>query len=138
MMTLAGIPIGAALQYLFGRTLETRKQLILQKGQAFTDYFKALSNSAIHGETREVLALGADSKTRICVYGSPAVVKCLADFERVGAAAGSNEGRKAITKLIAAMRKDIGFKYFNAHEADIWTVLFGQPDSPTPHSPMNR
>jgi membrane protein DedA with SNARE-associated domain len=38
IVPLLGALVAAALGYVSGRLLETRKQLILQKGQAYADY----------------------------------------------------------------------------------------------------
>lgn len=65
-LSLAGVLIGAALQYAFGQRLEHRKQFGVQRSQAYTDFFRAMSALA-QDRSKEQLALAADAKTRICI-----------------------------------------------------------------------
>jgi hypothetical protein len=125
LLSLAGVLVGAGLQYAFGRTLEVRKQLILQKGQAYADYFRAVAAAAKRGSSSEVLALVADAKMRICIYGSPAVVRCLYEFERAGAATDSEAGHAAIAELLASMRRDMGMVDASISQADLRHIVFG-------------
>jgi hypothetical protein len=86
ILSLVGVLLGAGLQYYFGRTLEGRKQLALQRSQAYVDYFKAVASVAQHGRSKDNLAQTADAKVRVCIYGSPTVIKHLSAFEATGAA----------------------------------------------------
>lgn len=106
--SLAGVALGAGLQYLVGRDLETRKQLALQRSQSYIDYFKAVALAARDGRTKEILSAAADAKTRICIYGSPTVIDHLHEFEASGASTSSPRGKEAIVALLRAMRSDIG------------------------------
>ncbi len=122
---LVGLVAGAALQYIFGRTLEARKQLALQRGQAYADYFRSMSASATLGVTKETLSLATDAKTRICIYGSPNVVRRLADFERAGAVVAPGEGHAAVIGLLKAMRKDVGVDGAPIGDDDLRHAVFG-------------
>jgi hypothetical protein len=51
-LPLIGVLIGAALQYAFGQRLEARKQLGVQRAQAYIDFFRAVSALA-QGRTKE-------------------------------------------------------------------------------------
>jgi len=106
MFSLAGVVLGVGLQYLVGRDLETRKQLALQRSQAYIDYFRVIAHIAQDGGSKENLAAAADAKTRICVYGSQEAIDRLRQFEAVGASTSSLEGKKAIVGLIRAVRSD--------------------------------
>lgn len=121
---LAAVLIGGALGYVSGRLLETRKQLALQKAQAYADYLNALGTAAINpGAAANGRAV--DAKTRICVYGSPGVLQALAAFERAGARAIGEAGQSAVTQLVREMRTDMGISGSQVDEGDLQTVLFG-------------
>lgn len=77
-LPLAGILVGAGLQYFFGRSLELKKHIQAQNGQAYADYFRVFLQIAAVGRTREALAALTDAKTRVCIYGSDLVVQRLA------------------------------------------------------------
>lgn len=126
----ASVPIiavfaGAALGYVSGRLLETRKQLLLQKGQAYADYLRALATAATDPKSSTAQGLAADAKTRICIYGSPIVIRTLGQFERVGARVTGEDGRSAIAQLVKAMRADMDVRGPRIEEADLHLVLFG-------------
>lgn len=73
-----------------------------------SDYFKAVVLLAQHGKSKDALALAADAKVRACIYGSPAVIKRLSDFEKAGASVNSSNGAATIIALLAEMRRDAG------------------------------
>lgn len=43
LLPLIGAAVGASLQFLFGRNLEGRKQLMLQRAQAYIDFGRGLA-----------------------------------------------------------------------------------------------
>ena len=45
-LSLLSVLIGAALQYGFGQRLEARKQLSVQRAQAYVDFFRATAGLA--------------------------------------------------------------------------------------------
>jgi hypothetical protein len=124
VVSLIGVLIGAALQYTFGQRLEARKQLGAQKAQAYIDFFRAVTALA-QDRSKEQLALAADAKTRICIYGSMTVVQRLGDFQRVGAVAAAGAGQAALIELIRAMREDVTSKALPIRQADLLHILFG-------------
>ena len=121
---LVAVLIGAVLGYLSGRLLETQKQLTLKKGEAYADYLKALATAATNGPAAAV-GPAADAKTRICIYGSPSVVRALSAFERTGARVVGDEGQAAVTQLVRAMRADTGVAGSRIEEDHLQMVLFG-------------
>lgn len=125
VLPLVGILVGAGLQYFFGRSLEAKKHIQTQKGQAYADYFRAFAAVATVGQTKEALSAVADAKTRICVYGSDEVVKRLADFERAGATTSSPDSHEFVASLLSAMRKDAGASKSAADTRDVGVVIFG-------------
>ena len=124
IFSLGGVLLGAGLQYLFGRALETQRQLALQRSQSYVDYFKALA-LVRNDRSKEVLSLAADAKTRICIYGSGKVIDCLSNFEAVGANTNSADGRTAIVLLLKEMRADIGRTERIIDDSHLQDVLFG-------------
>jgi hypothetical protein len=106
--SMLGVVLGVGLQFFSGRALESRKQFGLQKSQSYVDYFKAIALLAQNGQTKEHLALAADAKVRICLYGSATVIEHLHRFERAGAALDGLESQSIIVDLLKAMRRDIG------------------------------
>ena len=121
--------IAGALGYISGRLLETRKQLILQKGQAYADYLNALAATATDRGSTAAIAKATDAKTRICIYGSPSVIHQLSAFERAGAKIVNTESRQVIVHLLAAMRDDMGVLGKQVDQADLHNILFGPKSS---------
>lgn len=125
-LSLLGVLIGAALQYAFNRHIELRKLFIAQKALAYTDYFKAVAGLA-QQRTGELLAVAADAKTRICLFGGSGVIRSLHIFESTGAAASSIEGQQTLLRLLQEMRQDLlGASQFS-NKAEVMSILFGPP-----------
>ena len=125
ILSFVGVLVGASLQYFFGRTLELRKQLQTQKGQAYSDDCRIFAAIATTGRTKEVLGQLADAKTRVCIYGSTLVVQRLGEFERAAANTASPENRLLVTELVLAMRRDIGGRATPPAKDDLGIILFG-------------
>jgi hypothetical protein len=126
MLPLLGVLVGAGLQYVFGRSLDVRRQVEASKAQAYSDYLQTFANIATTGRSKDALAKLADAKTRICVYGSPTVLKLLADFERAGAATEMGQNRELVSRLIMAMRKDVRSVAAANSQEELASILFGQ------------
>jgi hypothetical protein len=43
VLPVAGVLMGAALQFFFGRSLEARKQLTVQRADSYIDFFRAVA-----------------------------------------------------------------------------------------------
>lgn len=127
ILPLLGVLIGAALQYAFGQRLENRKLLVAQKSQAYSDFIRITAASG-HSRDAEKVALIADAKTRICIYGSLAVVQKLRDFDKTGAIAARTDGETALLALLSAMREDVTGKGFAGREDVFRPLLFGEGD----------
>jgi len=123
--SLCGVLLGVGSQYFFGKALESRKQLLLQRSQSYVDFLKAVALVAHGGRSKENLAMAADAKTRICVYGSADVIKLLGEFTTIGSNTGSPVGRSKIVELVKEMRKDIGKADRSIAERDLLDILFG-------------
>jgi hypothetical protein len=75
------------------------------------------------GHKQEDLALAADAKTRIVIYGSKPVVEELSRFVTGGGSLVSAEGRDAFAAVVDAMRKDAG--HGNLAREAVENLLFG-------------
>lgn len=126
IFSLSGVIVGGGLQYLFGRALESRKQLTLQRSQSYVDYFKAVALLAHGDKIKETNSLAADAKTRICLYGSPDVIGHLKKFEEAGAITSSPEAQIVIVGLLKAMRRDVGKDNQMPDDEVLRRVLFGK------------
>ena len=127
VLPLLGVALGAGLQFMLGKSLEIGRQLKLQKGQAYADYFRAVALAATKGKAAEANGLAADAKTRICIYGSPVVVKRLGEFEKLGAVIATEESQLAISELLRAMRADLSGAAPQLDDEALRWALFGQP-----------
>ena len=135
--SLAGVLVGAALQYASGRSLEARKQLTSRKAEAYIDLFRAIALVAKGGGSDQ-LASAADAKSRICLYGSLAVVDRLAAFERAGASLTNDEGRRALLDLLRAMRADLTSGRDAPRDPDLAAILYGIDGAGDAHESATR
>ena len=126
LLPIMGVILGAALQHYFSRNLESRKQLALKKSEAYVDYFRAVALLAQHAGDKATLAMAADAKVRICMYGSPLVIKRLGDFERAGARTDSTQSEFILMALLKEMRKDTGASDSMIEQEELHRVLFRQ------------
>src|SRR5208282_3144224 len=99
VLPVIGVLVGASLQYLFTRYLETQRHQRELRTQAYLDYLKSVSglahlNEPQGSQERDLLASAADAKARICVYGSSQVIQAFASFERLGAEVASPAQRR--------------------------------------------
>lgn len=124
-LALFGVMLGAGLQYISGRALEGRKELSLQRSQAYADFFKAIALVAQYGASKDNLAMAADAKVRVCIYGSPRVIRLLGNFEMSGPVLDSAEAFQIVTELLKEMRKDTGMDCRGIEERDLQNILFG-------------
>ena len=124
ILPLIGVLIGGTLQFVFGQRLEVRKQLSLQKAQAYIDFFHAVAASG-QSRSESNMVLAADAKTRICIYGSAIVVQKLSAFGASGATAFQASGQNALVELLEAMRADVTYDKSLLQREDLNRVLFG-------------
>jgi len=71
------------------------------------------------------MALAADAKARVRIYGSPRVIKCLCDFEAVGASFATPESATVIVTLLVEMRKDTGISNSDIGHTQLQDILLG-------------
>ena len=124
---ILGFLAPALIGYFSGRLLESRKQLILQKGQAYGDYLRALASSAVGPKAESVILGATDAKVRICIYGSSQVIEKLGEFEAAGAMVFDSDSRLSVSSLILAMRNDVGTSDKTVRNSHLNLILFGAP-----------
>lgn len=134
ILPLAGVILGASLQYYFSRTSEERKQLTLLKTQAYVDYLGSVAKFAQAAkinpiERLKLLSEAADAKTRICIYGSKESISLLAAFERQGAQLASKDSINTFMSLCSQMRKEGLNKESVISSDDLEIILFGPEPS---------
>lgn len=92
-LPLAGVVIGASLQYVFTRQIEYKRSLREMKTKEYVDYLKGVCEQAqlslaadkITADTglAEAFTKVADAKARICLYGSKQIIHAFAEFEKL-------------------------------------------------------
>lgn len=130
IFSFLGIIIGASLQYLFTKHIENKRHLRDLRSKAYMDYLKCVCEQAQHlymqqsHEYKELFARTADSKARICLYGSNSAIKAFSIFEKLGASMKTNESKQAFISMVAIMRTDSGSE-LGAEAIDIQNVILG-------------
>ncbi len=105
VLSFFGVVIGASLQYIFTRYLETQRHRRELRTQAYLDYFQSVSEQVHRDEfqgsqDRDPLGRVADAKARICLYGSREVVHAFAVFEELGAMISSVPQRRLLSQWL--------------------------------------
>ncbi len=124
---ILGVALGAALQFYFSRSAEDRKNLNTLRASAYTDFIRGVSGVAISqrgndvGQVAANMALVADAKARIAIYGGRPEVQALARFWRGGATL-DEERQSAFVEVVAATRVGASSKTVEAR--DISQLLF--------------
>ena len=133
ILSFFGVIIGAFLQYFFTRHIESQRHLRDLRSKAYMDYLQCVGEHAQlrhkehTKERQELFSKTADSKARICLYGSNKTIQAFSIFEKLGASMGSSEQRKAFTNMVSVMRSDSGSEICEQAE-DLQTVLLGCHD----------
>jgi hypothetical protein len=130
VLPILGVLLGAGLQYYFSRETEAKKQLETLRTMAYIDFIRSASELAIYQRIKdpkkesEAHLLMIDSKTRIAIYGSKAVVNNLATFWRGGPAFDTPEKMKTFTLLIQIIRNECLSKDQVVFDKEISQLLF--------------
>jgi len=125
-----GVVIGAALQYIFTRHLDSQRHHMELRSKAYLDYLRnaselaQLRSQSSTDEVKQLLARTTDAKSRICLYGSRPTIEAFAKFERLGAVLITDEQLESFTNMVALMRQDSGTRDV-AELDDLKTVLMG-------------
>lgn len=133
-MPLIGLLVGALIQSYFARRMESNKQALTFKSQAYADYLKAFSESGyLSSNTKEERNLlherAANAKNRIVIFGSDEVISKLSNFIKLGESLKTNESLKAFTELCSAMRKDYLGSEFEVNIQSLTTIIIGPKNS---------
>lgn len=125
LFTFIGAVIGYAVNFIFSKKLEFGKQVSLVKVEVYSDYFKAVAMASKLKRTSENLYFLTHAKTKICLYGSKAVVEKLHCLEKEGNTAESKGGRDALVALLSEMRKDARMGIGDVNDDVLCDILFG-------------
>lgn len=129
-LSFVGVVIGASLQYVFTRHIDSQRHLRDLRSNAYMDYLKCVCEQAQFRfkentkERQELFSRTGDAKARICLYGSNSAIEEFANFEKLGASMGSEEQRKAFTKMVSIMRSDSGSE-LSSNPNNLQIVLLG-------------
>ena len=134
LLPVFGVIVGASLQYFFSRFAEKRKQLEVVRNQAYADYLRSVAQIAQVDKRdpkrrAELLAMAADAKTRICVYGSATVIEALASFEKSGPSLDSSDSMTRFLAICNEMRRQGLGKPEIVEAENLNLVLFGRDAS---------
>ncbi len=132
ILPLAGVVVGAVLQFWLSRTAEREKHAADLQSHAYADYLRAVAAAAhlrSDEDLRDAHRDAADAKARIAVYGTVSVIGALSRFEETGQVLHEARSRRAFLALVSSMRS--GGNAVPDRELEL--VLFGsiqQGDAP--------
>ena len=113
VLPLAGVVVGAALQFWFSRASERRKQLEVLRAESYVDYLRSVANAAHASSTDELRVArkaAADAKSRIVVYGTADVVVALAQFEQANPVLNNDRSCRALASTMRQKRDRAGIE----------------------------
>jgi hypothetical protein len=106
LLPIAGVIVGALLQYALGHAAQRRNELAAQRIVAYTDYLRGAA-AAAHLRSDEDLRNAhlaiVDAKARIAVFGGAGVIQAIAHFEASGAVI-AGDGASSFVAIVGAMR----------------------------------
>ena len=140
LLGLIGVGFGAWLQAHLTRKNNTNSKLAELQNKAYADFLNSASGIAVAqrgGNRTRVdaeLALLADAKARICVYGHTAVIHELANFIRAGGTLQTESEILSFTRLVMRIRASVAGDNEVVSLPDISQLLFSVEVSnvPTP------
>lgn len=112
LIGLLGIILGAVATYIFGLRAEARRNYQKLRNDAYTDFIKSTALIAIYQRAKDdaretdAMALMADAKARIVVFGGAAVGDAIARFFRTYGALTSPAAMSSFVQIIASMRAE--------------------------------
>lgn len=140
LVGLLGVGFGAWLQAHLTRKNSQNSKLAELQNKAYADFLNSASAIAVaqragnRDRVASELALLADAKARICVYGHSAVIKALAQFIRAGGTLQTESEILSFTRLCICIRESVGMIDESVSLPDISQLLFSVDVSnvPTP------
>ncbi|MGA8271739.1 MAG: hypothetical protein WB919_09295 [Candidatus Sulfotelmatobacter sp.] len=97
--------VGAFLGAFLTRRTERFKHLQELRSAAYADFIRGVATAA---QQQGGMALVADARGRIAIYGGESVVHSLAEFIALGVQTQNTEGMIAFAELCMAMRAETG------------------------------
>lgn len=140
LIGLVGVGFGAWLQAFLTRRNNTNSKLAELQNKSYADFLNSASAIAVaqrsgnRSRVETELALLADAKARICVYGHAAVIHELAKFIRAGGTLQTESELLSFTRLCICIRQSVGLGNEVVTLPDISQLLFSVEVSnvPTP------
>jgi hypothetical protein len=135
LLPLAGVVVGAALQYVLGGLQARSTRRMEAKIEVYAGYLEALDthnlaqreNSEKLQQARKALLI---AKTRMTIYASEPVVRAAANLHRDWKA--QEKFRESLIDLCEAMRNDTRGRRDTAARADLDELLWGATKAPSP------
>lgn len=130
LVGLLGVGFGAWLQAHFSRKNNTNSKLSELQNKSYADFLNSASALAVAQRTGNrdrvdaELAVLADAKARICVYGHSTVIQELAKFIRAGGTLQTESEILSFTRLCICIRKAVGMGDEAVALPDIAQLLF--------------
>ncbi len=119
-VTFAAASLGAIFGAFLTRRTERFKHLQELRSAAYADFVRGVATAAEQSKARnptgEGIALVADARARIAIYGGGEVVHALSEFIARGAQTCNPQGMKAFAELCASMRAETGREHLPAEE----------------------
>ena len=131
LLSIAGVVIGASLQWWFARRTHEHKQLLDARAKAYADIFEATCRLAtarrlnVALNETELLSKLTDAKARVCIYGEEQVVRDLAKFWESGATFETETGILAFTRFCMKVRTSQGLQDSTPLNSEVAALLFG-------------
>lgn len=120
--------IGGGLQAYATGKFEKSKFYREAKWQTYTSYFAALGDLSFYHDNPEKMraanALMAHLRGRIALYGSDEVITSVAKIFEF-ADLRSDAAQAAMSRALAAMRRDVGSSASHVTHADLQALMFG-------------
>ena len=119
-VTFVAASLGAIVGALLTRRTERFKHLQELRSAAYADFVRGVAAAAEQSKVRNPtgggIALVADARARIAIYGGKGVVHCLSEFIALGAQTCSPQGMHAFAELCTSMRAETGREHLPAEE----------------------
>ena len=130
VLSFIGLIVGASLQYIYTRHIESQRHIRELRSKSYMDFLKAVCELANYRpqdrskEMSEIQARTADAKARICLYGSAEVIQAYSAWEKLGPTMNTAEQRNAFINMVKVMRVDSGGAV-EVRGEDLQNVLLG-------------
>ncbi|MFW7524325.1 hypothetical protein ACODM8_09295 [Vibrio ostreicida] len=112
LIGIGGVLSSALVQFWLGSRTEKKKKHVEIRSSAYLDFLNVvaeIASSATHSEQRSVEQLKQlnQSKTRVILLGSKAVVTTVNSFFQKHDSLGNKESYLSFSKIVKAMRSDL-------------------------------